>query len=206
MHGGELLGGWNMSESVTAAAGNLVAAARAAGLTVATAESLTAGQIAAAIAAIPGASAVLRGGLIVYATDLKHGLAGVDADLLAQHGPVNAGVVRELAAGAARRCGADIGIGATGVAGPDSQDGHPVGEVYLAVWADSPGADGGGDRAVDRVCVLGDDGDDGDDTWRVDEPGATGGGAEIRSRIRQAATRRALAFALEAVQDRGPRP
>ncbi|MDN6405831.1 CinA family protein, partial [Corynebacterium sp.] len=110
-----------------------VAAAEERGLTVATAESLTAGRIAATIADVPGASAVLRGGLIVYATDLKGTLAGVDADLLDRVGPVHPEAAAQLARGAARVCGADLGVGVTGVAGPDAQDGHPVGEVYLAV-------------------------------------------------------------------------
>lgn len=99
----------------------------------ATAESLTAGLLSATIAGVPGASAVLRGGLIVYATELKHALAGVDADLLAQRGPVDPDVAAALATGAAARCGATWGIGLTGVAGPDPQDGHPVGTVYLGL-------------------------------------------------------------------------
>ena len=121
-------------ETVTATvAREFVAAAEERGLTVATAESLTAGRIAATIADVPGASAVLRGGLIVYATDLKGTLAGVDADLLDRVGPVHPEAAAQLARGAARVCGADLGVGVTGVAGPDAQDGHPVGEVYIAV-------------------------------------------------------------------------
>ncbi|MDN6282596.1 MAG: CinA family protein, partial [Corynebacterium sp.] len=77
-----------------------VAAAEERGLTVATAESLTAGRIAATIADVPGASAVLRGGLIVYATDLKGTLAGVDADLLDRVGPVHPEAAAQLARGA----------------------------------------------------------------------------------------------------------
>lgn len=111
----------------------LVERLRSAGLTVATAESLTAGLCAASIAAVPGASAVLRGGLVVYATDLKHGLAGVSARLLDERGPVDPDVARELAAGAVRQCSADVGLSLTGVAGPDPQEGHPVGEVYVGV-------------------------------------------------------------------------
>jgi len=104
-----------------------------AGQTVATAESLTAGLLAATIACVPGASEVLRGGLVVYATDLKHSLAGVDAAILAVDGPVAASTARELALGAAAKCGADWGLGLTGVAGPDEQDGVPVGTVFLGV-------------------------------------------------------------------------
>lgn len=103
------------------------------GETVATAESLTAGLLSATIAGVPGASAVLRGGLIVYATELKHVLADVDAGLLARRGPVDPDVAGAMAAGAATRCGSTWGIGLTGVAGPDPQDGHPVGTVYLGL-------------------------------------------------------------------------
>jgi nicotinamide-nucleotide amidase len=101
--------------------------------TVATSESLTAGLLAAMIAGIPGASAVLRGGLIVYATDLKSGLAGVSPATLRQYGPVAEQTARELAIGAASRCTATYGIGLTGVAGPDAQDGKPVGTVFCGL-------------------------------------------------------------------------
>ncbi|MGQ4597624.1 nicotinamide-nucleotide amidohydrolase family protein [Nocardia sp. R6R-6] len=114
-------------------AADLVSALVTARQTVATAESLTAGLLAATIAGVPGASAVLRGGLVVYATDLKQSLGGVDADLLATEGPVAAATAEQLAVGARTRCGADWGVGLTGVAGPDSQDDHPVGTVFLAI-------------------------------------------------------------------------
>ena len=103
------------------------------GLTVATAESLTAGLLAATIADVPGASRVLRGGLIVYATELKTTLAGVDRELIAEYGVVSGEVARALAVGAARRCGADLGIGLTGVAGPGPEGGVAAGTVFLAV-------------------------------------------------------------------------
>ncbi|WP_024806142.1 CinA family protein [Nocardia sp. BMG51109] len=102
-------------------------------LTVATAESLTAGLLAATIAGVPGASAVLRGGLIVYATELKRSLAGVSEDTLAADGPVAASTAGQLAVGARTVCGADWGVGLTGVAGPDEQDGWPVGTVFLGL-------------------------------------------------------------------------
>ena len=103
------------------------------GLTVATAESLTGGLLAAVLTETPGSSAVVRGGLVVYATDLKHTLAGVDPHLLAARGPVDPAVAVELARGARDRCGASIGVGLTGVAGPDPQDGTPVGTWFCAV-------------------------------------------------------------------------
>ncbi|MFD1814136.1 CinA family protein [Rhodococcus gannanensis] len=111
----------------------LVAELAGRGQTLASAESLTAGLFAATIAGVPGASAVLRGGVIVYATDLKAELAGVAEATLAADGPVASSTAAELAAGAATRCRADWGVGLTGVAGPDPQDGKPVGTVFVAV-------------------------------------------------------------------------
>lgn len=106
---------------------SLVDALRRRGLTVAFCESLTAGLAAATLADTPGASAVLRGGLITYATDLKYSLAGVPegAD------PVDGDTAVAMARGARERCGADWGVALTGVAGPDPQHGHAVGEVWL---------------------------------------------------------------------------
>lgn len=111
----------------------LVARLRDRGVTIATAESLTAGMLASTLAGVPGASAVLRGGLVVYATDLKHRLAGVPEDLLAEYGAVSAPTARALAEGAAHRCAADVGVGLTGVAGPDRQEGHPAGTVFVGL-------------------------------------------------------------------------
>ena len=123
--------------------------------TVATAESLTGGLVAATLVEIPGVSAVFRGGLVVYATELKGTLAGVPANLLRERGPVDPDVALALAAGARERCGADWGLATTGVAGPGPQDGKPVGLVYVAV----AGPDGAsvrelrleGDRATIRI-------------------------------------------------------
>jgi nicotinamide-nucleotide amidase len=101
--------------------------------TVAAAESLTAGLFCATLATVPGASATLRGGVIVYATDLKAALAGVPADLLHRHGPVSPQTAEALAEGVRVRCSATWGVGLTGVAGPDPVDGYGPGRVYLAV-------------------------------------------------------------------------
>jgi nicotinamide-nucleotide amidase len=103
------------------------------GETVAAAESLTAGLFCATLATVPGASATLRGGAVVYATDLKTTLVGVPGDLLAAHGPVSPETAAALAAGVRARCAATWGIGLTGVAGPDPVDGHGPGRVYLGV-------------------------------------------------------------------------
>jgi nicotinamide-nucleotide amidase len=103
------------------------------GETLAAAESLTGGLLAATLVDVPGASRVFRGGLVVYATDLKSTLGGVPADLLAERGPVDPDVALALARGARARCGADWGIATTGVAGPDPQNGIAVGTVFVAV-------------------------------------------------------------------------
>lgn len=103
------------------------------GETLAVAESLTGGQLAATIVDVPGASTVFRGGLVVYATDLKHTLAGVPAGLLAARGPVDADVAVAMAAGARQRCGADWAVATTGVAGPGAADGVSAGTVFVAV-------------------------------------------------------------------------
>ncbi len=99
----------------------------------AVAESLTGGLVMATLTEIPGASAVLRGGPVVYATDTKASELGVDPELLASQGPVSALVAEAMAVGVRARWRADIGLATTGVAGPDGQDGHPVGEVYVAL-------------------------------------------------------------------------
>ncbi|MFD9359654.1 CinA family protein [Streptomyces sp. NPDC060031] len=101
--------------------------------TLAVAESLTGGMVAAALTAVPGASRSFRGSVTAYATELKHRVLGVDAALLAAEGAVNAQVAEEMAAGVRRVLGASWGIATTGVAGPDPQDGQPVGTVFVAV-------------------------------------------------------------------------
>ena len=118
---------------MTAEQGDVIAACRRAGLTVAVAESLTAGLVAARLADVPGASAVLRGAVVAYASDLKHSLLGVDADLLARSGPVQREVAEQMADGVRRALGADLAVATTGVAGPDPQDGVPPGTVFLAL-------------------------------------------------------------------------
>jgi nicotinamide-nucleotide amidase len=105
----------------------------ASGSTLAVAESLTGGLVVATLVAVPGASTVLRGGVVAYATDLKHTLLGVDADLLARVGPVDPEVAEAMAQGARGRLGATYGVATTGVAGPDPQNGIAVGTVIVAV-------------------------------------------------------------------------
>ncbi|SEA70625.1 CinA family protein [Leifsonia sp. 21MFCrub1.1] len=124
------------------------------GLTVAAAESLTGGLLTAELTSVPGASAVVLGGAVVYATELKHTLLGVDAELLATEGPVHPEVARQLAAGVRDRLAvagrrADIGVATTGVAGPDPQGGRPVGTVYVGLASDA------GARAI-ALALTGD--------------------------------------------------
>ncbi len=121
--------------STGSSAAEVLAALRVRGLTLATAESLTGGLVGGALTGVAGSSDVYRGGVVCYATDLKASLVGVPADLLDTYGPVARQTAAALAVGAARVCGADVGAATTGVAGPSPQDGHPVGEVYVAVAA-----------------------------------------------------------------------
>lgn len=140
---------------VTRLVEQVLSRARYARLTVAVAESLTGGQLAAAITAVPGASAVFRGSVTAYATDLKASVLGVDAGLLTEVGAVHAEVARQMAAGVRRLCRADVGIATTGVAGPQPQDGRPVGTVFVAV--------AGQDSAEAEQCSFGYR--PGDDAW-----------------------------------------
>ncbi|MEX1654799.1 CinA family protein [Streptomyces pseudovenezuelae] len=110
------------------------------GCTLAVAESLTGGLVAAEITAVPGASQAFRGSVTAYATELKHELLGVDATLLDQRGAVDPQVAAQMAAGVRKALGADWGIATTGVAGPEPQDGKPVGTVFVAVDGPFTGA------------------------------------------------------------------
>lgn len=111
----------------------LVARLTGLGQTIAVAESLTAGMVAATIASVPGASVVLRGGAVTYATDTKTSLLGVDEELLARGGAVQSQVAEQMASGVRTVFGADHGLATTGVAGPDPQDGVEVGVVFIAI-------------------------------------------------------------------------
>ena len=116
----------------------LVSALIERGLTIAVAESLTGGQLVAALIDVPGASATVLGGVVAYNTELKHSVLGVSAELLAEHGPVHPEVARQMAAGVRTALAvggkpADVGLATTGVAGPESQGGQPVGTVYLGI-------------------------------------------------------------------------
>lgn len=108
-------------------------ALRAADATIAVAESLTGGLVGGRLSAEPGASVTFRGGVIAYATAVKHEVLGVDRQLLDRVGAVHPDVARAMAAGVRDLLAATYGLALTGVAGPDHQDGQPPGTLYLAV-------------------------------------------------------------------------
>ena len=141
--------------------------------TVAVAESLTGGLLLSTLISVPGASAAVRGGVVAYATDLKTSLLGVDAALLQHAGAVDPEVARQMAVGVRERLGATYGVATTGVAGPDPQDGQPVGRVLIA-------CSGPGGRVLAR---------------ELDLAGALGG----RNGVRRAAVAEAIALLIEAV-------
>ena len=107
-------------------------------LTIAVAESLTGGLLVAELVRIPGASVVVRGGVVAYATALKHTLLHVDSSVLNVHVPVHADVAKQMAVGvrtllAVNDVRADIGVATTGVAGPGPAEGHPAGTVFIGL-------------------------------------------------------------------------
>ncbi len=133
------------TETLPDIASEVIALLRAANQTVGVAESLTAGGVMAALTSVPGASAAFRGGVVSYATELKRTLLGVDAALIAREGVIHADVAAQMAQGARRATSTHQveteeegrettwGIGTTGVAGPDQQDGKAVGTVYIGI-------------------------------------------------------------------------
>jgi nicotinamide-nucleotide amidase len=158
--------------AIGATAGLLVSRLIERGWTVAVAESLTGGLVVSSLISVPGASAAVRGGIVAFASALKHSLLGVDAALLDAEGAVHPDVARQMAEGVREAAtvdagAADVGIATTGVAGPTPQDGRPVGTVYVAVATPS----------CTRVASLSLEG--------------------TRAQIRSAATAAALALALE---------
>jgi nicotinamide-nucleotide amidase len=121
-------------------------------LTIAAAESLTGGELVAELTRVPGASATVLGGAVVYATALKHSLLGVDQGLLDAHGPVHPEVAVQLARGVRERLAvdgrpADLGVSTTGVAGPDGQGGRSPGTVFVGV------SSGDGARVVELALT-----------------------------------------------------
>lgn len=133
-----------------ALAARVVALAEERGRTVGTAESLTAGLIAATIADIPGASKVLLGGIVSYDPRVKHALLHVSQAVIDGEGVVSEPCARQMAEGARRALGADIAVSATGVAGPGGgTEETPVGTVYI-------GCASAGETRVERCQFQGD--------------------------------------------------
>ena len=106
---------------------------RASGSTVATAESLTGGRLAALLTDTPGASETYRGGVVTYATELKTSLLDVDEAIVAEHGVVSAECAKAMASGVRALTGTTYGVSTTGVAGPSEQEGKPPGTVFVGV-------------------------------------------------------------------------
>ncbi|MDO4908482.1 MAG: CinA family protein [Corynebacterium sp.] len=117
----------DLEREAHAKAASVISSMTDAGFSLATCESLTAGLAASTLASVPGASKVLRGGFVTYATELKYALVGVTEGL----DPITEQCAKEMASGARARTESDFALSFTGVAGPDLQDGHPVGEIWL---------------------------------------------------------------------------
>ena len=108
------------------------------GKTLATAESCTGGGIGAALTAVPGSSAVYKGGIISYWSEVKHNLLGVSQEDLETLGPVSLQVAGSMAEGARKALNTDVAISVTGLAGPDGDEfGRPVGTVFVG-FCDGP--------------------------------------------------------------------
>lgn len=177
---------------------DVVSALSEGGQTVAVAESLTGGLVVAALVEGPGASVAVRGGVVAYATELKHRLLDVDGDLLARRGPVDPQVAAQMALGVRERLGADWGIATTGVAGPEPQDGVQPGRVYVAVagpLADitpAPEVFAGSNGTPDLEPLPG--GTIGTRVLELDLPGD-------RAQVRLAATEQAIGALLTALRE-----
>ena len=103
------------------------------GETIATAESLTGGLVCATLVDAPGASKVVRGGVVAYVPEVKATVLGVGKELIETNGTVDDDVARQMAEGIRLRLGATWGVSTTGVAGPESSEGKPVGTVFVAI-------------------------------------------------------------------------
>jgi nicotinamide-nucleotide amidase len=151
------------------------------GLTLGVAESLTGGLLADALVSVPGASAVVRGGIVAYAPEVKVSLLGVPDEVLEQHGTVSGACAEAMARGAREALACDLAIATTGVAGPDPSEGHPPGIVHLAVRGREGDRNGEEERGDAALTLYG-----------------------SRAEIRQLAVREALALALQMVTTAPP--
>lgn len=129
----DFLGDVVLGTEPTSLAEATLSALRRAGKSLATAESCTGGMIASQLTSVAGSSEVFNGGVVSYSNGLKRDLLGVDADTLEQHGAVSEAVARQMCSGALERCGSDLAVAVTGVAGPGGgTDSKPVGTVWIA--------------------------------------------------------------------------
>ena len=129
----ERVGEFVYGEDATDLAAVVLDGCRSRALTIAVAESCTGGLLGARLTAVPGSSDVVLGGVIAYSNAVKTAELGVGEAVLAEHGAVSPQTAEALADGARQRLGATYGVGVTGVAGPDEQEGKPVGTVHVAV-------------------------------------------------------------------------
>ena len=121
-------------ERCNALAAEVIARLKACGKTVSTCESLTGGLISGYLTSVSGSSAAVDGGLVTYTCETKHALAGVSEARLAETGPVDGEVARQMAEGSRRACGSDIAVAVTGIAGPTGDEpGKPVGTVWFGL-------------------------------------------------------------------------
>lgn len=133
---------WLDDEDMTPTADAVIAGLQTLGLHLGVAESLTGGLVTDKFVTAPGASTVLWGGVVAYATPVKHTVLGVDAELLEKHGPVHPMVAEQMARGVRKVVAVDgksaeVGVSTTGVAGPDPQGGQPPGTVFIGLaWND----------------------------------------------------------------------
>ena len=123
-----------LPDDIASLAAETIAALRAAGITVATAESCTGGLIAGALTSVSGSSEVVYGGFVTYANEAKIAMIGVPFSLLRQFGAVSKEVVMAMADGAHAAAGTHLAIAVTGIAGPDGGSADkPVGLVHFSV-------------------------------------------------------------------------
>ncbi len=128
------------------------------GLKIAVAESCTGGLLAAALTELPGSSQSFLGGMVTYANQAKIGILGVDEGLILAHGAVSPQVAAQMARGAGSVFGAEVGLGVTGIAGPDSEGDKPVGLTYIGVSHEDNTVvreyNWTGDRAFNRAASV----------------------------------------------------